>query len=305
MGSQRTQRGTGYLLMLAGLSVSMSVACSSTPQRPSAEGPTTPEPAPAATSSATVSPTGANRLAPGKPVPAAYFLCGVQGLLCAANTETCCHDNEPTCVPRGQEPETCEQRSECSTSKDCNSGLTCCAGSRYLTKRPHYFRRCQAKPCRSYELCRKGTCPQGQVCRYTSAGGPWDVGGCETPVDSSVACGKHTCKGDTPFCKWDGSAKTGTCVDLPTALRTQWIGIYQCDDDSDCPDGGRCWLGIADKSWCCRGDCFDDATNSKWTPCKTVKDCPKLDGFRFMCKPDPNLPPSIGRRCYPIYPPPP
>jgi hypothetical protein len=187
-------------------------------------------------------------------------------------------------------------RSECNTAADCRAGERCCLQGYALGDgKPYYPRRCETGPCREAQACRPGSCPEGQRCLVADASDPHELGQCG--VSGTITCGEAICRGDRPYCHWDPDARRGRCV---TADSSE--SVYRCDDDGDCLAGDSCWLGVADNSWCCRGAaCFDHAATSKYTGCKTDVDCPQLDGMTFSCQHDPELLPSIGRRCVVHY----
>jgi hypothetical protein len=258
---------------------------SSVPVSPSVAPPSAPAPAPTAAPSA--APSGRT------------FACGHPAIglvICESHRETCCEDAR-RCMPRGAETGECLVRVECQTADDCASGERCCVqGYPSGGSEPYYKQRCQATPCRAGETCRPGGCPDGQVCRGFDPTVEHDDGNCVSP-GGSIDCGGVICSGETPYCRWDGQAHRGECVDLEAdGLR------FACDDASDCLEGERCLLNTLDASECCRGEsCFDHAATTRFFPCRTAADCPSLDGIRFTCEPDRTLPPGIHGRCDPHY----
>lgn len=301
---QVDRRAARWMAMAMATAAASLAACSTAAPSPSPQPPAA-SPRGAPTSAASSAPTVSEAAAPAaKPAtlqgapPPGTFSCGDQFRgyrACQVGAETCCEGDR--CVPRGAEPESCVVRHECDTTADCPDGQTCCMSSHPL-ERPYYARRCEAKTCRQAESCRKGTCPTGQRCSRFDAPGPVGVGSC-VAQHGEVACGAQTCRGPTPYCAWNRDTRSGECIADDGSASPM---AYLCDDDGDCLPGERCWLATVDGSFCCRGEsCLDEAAYSRFTRCRTAKDCPVLEGIRFSCKPDPDLPPSIPRRCFPTY----
>lgn len=234
----------------------------------------------------------------GEPLPKGHYVCRAEReevvLACPAG-DICCDDQDCR-SPDEATDDNCHSRIECETNADCPASTECCIDSYYFEHQlkggggPMRRQWCAAK-CREEPRCRLGTCPPGRTCNLIADPDdmPYVVGVCHRD-DAQVACGAATCTGATPYCSWDATTATGTCVAWsPDKHR------FECMDRDDCEKDEICALRPGWTACCRHGSCFDDSHAS--IPCATDRDRKVLGGGRCERFPPGEMPPGLPGAC--------
>ena len=201
---------------------------------------------------------------------------------CAAGTEVCGivdPDLAWACVPTGQPELLTHSSYECDDPSDCSGGKTCCRS--FASADEAYICAKRGQGCRM-EVCVEGDgapCPKKQQC---------SSGLCVPEKDERATCAeRRQCDAAKPICKWDG---TGECIELARAEKLfreienpdADFSLFACTQNSDCGAGFHCCTGMrGPKLTFCSLEC--DLLNG-YQFCKTSRDCPAGDGFKFTCK---------------------
>jgi hypothetical protein len=223
---------------------------------------------------------------------------------CDYARETCCESGPDRvmsgCQKKVTASETAERGQRCSEqfaadyigidcldTKDCPSGLTCCAVGDQITH-------C-ATSCMEHEACslhRADACHAGSRCEASDT----RSGGICLVASPSVRCGAERCGGTTAGCRYDWSKQRGDCVALGAggawpesvfATLTSSTALLQCTSPKDC-GGERCCAGGPMPMTECSGEC-----TSGIDVCDTVRDCPVFVGPPVGCKADAEGPPFL------------
>jgi hypothetical protein len=223
---------------------------------------------------------------------------------CDYASETCCESGPDRLMSGCQKKVTASEAAEreqrcsqqfsadyigidCLDTKDCQSGLTCCAFGDQITH-------C-ATSCVEHEACtpdRADACHAGSRCEPfgTRSGGVCLV------ASPGVRCGTERCGGSKAGCRYDSSKGRGDCVSVEAdggwsegviATLSSGVALLRCTSPKDCA-GERCCAGGPLPMTECSGEC-----TSGIDACDTVGDCPVFLGPPVGCEADPEGPPFL------------
>lgn len=184
---------------------------------------------------------------------------------CKVGKERCCA-SMGTCVAVGDESAAayCQWGHEyrCDSRDDCTAGESCC----YLYGDPANVTMCMTR-CPENQACHGQTgCPTDFVCKRDRSTN--EPGTCVF-AKPTTQCGKTTCSGAKPVCRWNPSTTSGKCVDSIQSEPTDDEHDIKCSSRADC--GGESCCMSAGRTWC--GACVNNNV-----VCKTKTDCPPQFG---------------------------
>lgn len=182
---------------------------------------------------------------------------------CKVGNEVCC-SLQGACEPipkTGVPGDACEagHTFRCDSRDDCASGELCC----WLHGDPADVTMCIAGRCPETEACygRSG-CAAGFSCK--KQGTENEPGTCVF-ANPQTQCGKITCSGAKPVCRWNPDDESGACVDSGKTEPTETERDVKCSGSADC--GGESCCAAGGTTWC--GACVNHSV-----VCKTKADCP-------------------------------
>jgi len=98
-----------------------------------------------------------------------------------------------------------------------------------------------------------------------------------------MPCGALQCTGNTPYCKWNKTSKTGACAG-PDPRGRSIDGHFECLTSEQCPQGESCCVVTdANQSYAtCMSSC---PAGGSAVACRNITDCPKDFGEAMGTRP--------------------
>ena len=184
---------------------------------------------------------------------------------CRVGKELCCPARGACEAIAVDKPSSCEggHAYQCDAHDDCRQGELCC----WLYGDPAAVTMCSSAPCPETEACRDSAgCAGGFACK--DAGKENAPGTCVFAAPKTL-CGKVTCSGATPVCRWNSDTNRGACIDSTKSEASDEERDVRCSSKADC--GGESCCFSDGRTWC--GACVNNPV-----VCKTKADCPSQLG---------------------------